>query len=265
MSIYCKHCGTENEDKYTYCKNCGAPLKSKERPNTQQSYRYDYYADKIPDEIDGIPSKEFGFFINKNQYKILDKFAKMSITGSKIAWCWPAALLSFFFGFFGATLWLFYRKMYKYGAVALAAGIIIAGVNTAVTYAPTVEYMENITNAAYELKGETPDYDAFLASFNAATEKYAATRQIGIANFINEASNYSASLFYGLFGMYLYKKHATRRINTYRAVNRESEYYNYGLSAIGGTSAGMAVLAVFIVIILNNFLSAIPLFSFFIF
>ncbi len=263
MSLYCKHCGTENEEKYTYCKNCGTLLRSGEQSKFERNnYRYDYYADKIPDEIDGIPSEDFRFFVRKNQYKILDKFAKMSFTGSKLSWCWPAAILSFFFGFFGAAFWLFYRKMYRYGIIALTIGILLSGVTTAITYRPTAEFLNEAANATYELKGEAPNYADFEAALEQAVGNYTSKRELVFANFITEIANYSAALFYGLFGMYLYKKHSLAKITEYRTANRESVYYNYGLSALGGTTAGMAILAIIIAVTISNMLATISLFAF---
>ena len=65
--------------------------------------------------------------------------------------------------------------------------------------------------------------------------------------------------------MYLYKKHTVEKIKVYRANNSDSEYYSYGIKAMGGTSIGMAVLCIIITIFIQNFISSIPLFAFILF
>ncbi len=263
LSIYCKNCGTENEDKYSYCKNCGTPLRATEQ-NATNSYKssYNHYADKIPSEIDGIPSEDYSFFVGNNQHKILDKFAKMSLTGSKLAWCWPAVILSILFGFFGSAIWLFYRKMYRYGIIALAIGFLVLGINTAVTYQPALLFAEQVQQIIIEVMNSA-DLTSIEPAFENALNQLASSHQMNIAGFINETANYIAAFFYGLFGMYLYKKHAYIKIKAYRAANSESDYYNYGLSAIGGTTVGMAIFAVIIYIAASNILSMIPFISIF--
>ena len=66
---------------------------------------------------------------------------------------------------------------------------------------------------------------------------------------------------YGIFGMYLYKKHSIKKITEYMQLNSHSEYYNYGIAAIGGTTIGMAVLMVIIWAVISNVFACIPFFS----
>ncbi len=267
MSKICKNCIAVNDDKFSYCKNCGTPLDATEKVNTGANNNYSYYkySNPVPHEIDGVLTEEIGTFVGPNRQKIIDKFSKMSITNSKISWCWPAAILSFFFGFFGAAIWLFYRKMYKYGTIALAIAAIILGINTAITYQPTIDFTEQIFNAFYELKGSAPNFSAFWELLTQAASSLAATPHMALSNFINEATTYSATIIYGLFGMYLYKNHTSRRITEYRAINKDSEYYSYGIKAIGGTSSGLAILAIIIAVVLENIISSIPVFAFILF
>lgn len=273
MSKICKNCTAVNDDKFSYCKNCGTPLDASERSNRYTNYNYDhnynynYYnrSNPIPSQIDGVPTEEVGAFVGPNKQKIIDKFSKMSITNSKISWCWPAAILSFFFGFLGAAIWLFYRKMYKYGTIALLIAAIILGINTAITYQPTIDFTEKIFNAFYELKGSSPDFNTFWEMLTQAISSLSATPHMMLSNFINEATTYSATIIYGLFGMYFYKKYTACRITEYRAINKDSEYYTYGINAIGGTSSGMAILAIIIAIALENIISSIPVWAFILF
>lgn len=260
MSKICKSCQTVNEDKFSYCKNCGTPLDATEQPTyASNPYKNERRFNPVPNEIDGIPTEDLQSFVGKNQMKILDKFAKMSITGSKISWCWPAAVLSIFFGFFGAAFWLFYRKMYKYGTIAMAIGLLILGVNTAITYNANIELFNSVANIVFSLHGSSPDFADITTIFNDSLASYSASKSVLISNFINETATYCSAIFYGIFGMYLYKKHAVSKISAYRTVNLQNDYYSFGIASIGGTSLGIAALSVFLTIVLQNTISFIPL------
>ena len=100
MSVYCRSCGTENEEKFSYCKNCGTPLRATEENSANKHRGYDPYSEAMPTEIDGIATDDYCNFVGSNQNKIVKKFAKMSHTGTKVSWCLPALLLCVFFGFF---------------------------------------------------------------------------------------------------------------------------------------------------------------------
>lgn len=260
MSKICKSCNTVNEDKFSYCKNCGTPLDATERKAySSNPYRHEYKYNSLPNEIDGIPTEEVQSFVARNQMKILDKFAKMSVTGSKISWCWPAAILSIFFGFFGAAFWLFYRKMYKYGTIAMAIGLLILGVNTAITYTANIELFDALAKAIYSLQGSTPDIEKISSIFTNSLTDYSTAKSVLLSNFITETATYLSAIFYGMFGMYLYKKHAIKKISAYRAINIQSDYYAFGIKSIGGTSSGFAALSVFLTIVLQNTIYFIPM------
>ncbi|WP_457622140.1 DUF2628 domain-containing protein [Persephonella sp.] len=63
-----------------------------------------------------ISEEELRAFIGKNSEYYIDKFKKFE-EGKSISWNWSA----FLFG----VLWMFYRKMYVYGLIALAVIFII--------------------------------------------------------------------------------------------------------------------------------------------
>lgn len=260
MSKICKNCNTVNEEKFSYCKNCGAPFESTENTSSTNPFREEENYNFIPNEIDGIPTEEVKTFVGKNNSKIISKFSKMSITGSKISWCWPAALLGIFFGFFGAAFWLFYRKMYKHGFIALSIGFIIHGINTAVTYSANIELLNQLANNFYSMYSSSPNFISFLTIFEEAILGFSEAKGVLISNFLNETASYCAAIIYGVFGMYFYKKHTIKKISAYRAVNHQSDYYNFGIKAIGGTSVGFAVLSVLITAALQNIITFIPLF-----
>jgi len=144
MKKICSECKTENEEQFLFCKNCGNPLEEEsktEEPiikpvvenNSQPVYNvqnpYGVPVENLyevkkqqnsfeePGSVSGIEKEEFTTFIGKNGDKIYSKFAKMEYSGSKISWCWPAAILQYTLGFLGGAIWFFYRKMYGLGIV----------------------------------------------------------------------------------------------------------------------------------------------------
>ena len=262
----CAECGTENEEIYEYCKNCGAPVKSQESspqtntspdttqektvPNSEQSHNQEYTNNNFYsiDSIDGIPKEEITLYIGSKANDILPKFNKMELSGSKISWCWPAAIFGFLLGPLGSALWFFYRKMYKPALILSAIGAVITLVTSLLTIGDT-----SITIDAFINAFSSGDFEQALNSLESAD--IGATIPAIIANLINEIASTVSGILCGLFGFYVYKKHCVNKILTYRSVQINPNYYYLGLPAIGGVSGGMLVLGIAILILVNNIAS----------
>ena len=250
----CSSCGTENEPQYKYCKNCGSEISVAEKaPQTQFASNTDWSSkDKqqpfpngiITDNISGIPSDEVAVFVGKKGYSILPKFSKMEMTGSKISWCWPAAILGYLFGPIGAAYWFFYRKMYKPAVLLSVIGAIITLVTTILTGGIEIDL-----DAALEAvrAGNIQEYLNALG-LNSSAE----TLTVMISSLINNIASIASCVFCGLFGFYIYKNHCVDRITSYRAVLTDMRYYRLGLASIGGVSGGMVVLGIVIMILSSN-------------
>lgn len=268
----CPKCSTENESEYTYCKNCGTALGGMPEPERepkqnpyagqaytqpqrpQQSYTPPAYTQTLPtntytadDTIDGIPVSDMTTFVGKKANVVIPKFMKIQILGSKSAWCWPAAVWSFFAGPIGAAIWFMYRKMYKL-AIIFA---VIAVTLSAVTYTiiPPNE-------SAFNIEVETTDtFDTlFEEMFGEETELTLADY---IVSWINSAVSIATAVVTGIYGWYWYKKHAVNKIYSYRASNPDHRYYQFALCSMGGTSVGLAILLFFIYAIADTTLGEI--------
>ena len=251
----CPRCGTENEKEYTFCKNCGTPLNTATNHTENNTYQAntEYQNSQFTGNsynIGDISQEEMTLFVGKKSYNILPKFAKMEIFQSKVSWCWPVAILSLFFGVSGASLWFFYRKMYKPATLLAVLGAILTLVTSIVTGIINPELNNSIDyiletgniNAIFEMLNSIPPYKLVL---------YAAT------TLINDIINILSFILCGIFGFYIYKNHCIEKIHHFKVYQSESPYYKLGLSSIGGVSGGMLGLGIIIMVIAANASSVI--------
>ena len=259
--IICHQCGVENEPQYAYCKNCGAALKAepaKQAPSgEQQQYvnnTYNYNQGFMLDHIEGIPTEDVAVFVGKKYGDIIPKFCKMEITASKTSWCWPAALLGLFFGPLGAAIWFFYRKMYKIALIFAAVGVILGAGYTLISDAKIdTEAFKNASESF--ASGNFEGFSEFLDDSLSSTE----TVRSRIADMLDSAASLGSMIVAGVYGFYFYKKHCIKSIARYRGMPVDPRYYKMGLASIGGTSSGMAVLGVAIMVLIEDLFSVILL------
>ena len=269
-NIICHECGTENESEYCYCKNCGAALKSDTENNNQYNNSqnnnskfnqgYSNYSQNtynqtfILDAIEGVPSEDMAAFAGKNFHQIMAKFTKMELAGSKVSWCWPAAVLGFLFGPLGAAIWFFYRKMYKAAVIFMAIGIVFsAAVGIIAGPITDKDFLQGAVESYY-----SGDYEGFYNGVGELLRSEDTVRSIA-ASVLDSAVSIATMIVAGMFGFYFYKRHAVRSINRYRDMSVDPRYYKIGLASIGGTSSGMAFLGVAILILVPNLLSWLTL------
>ncbi len=263
----CHECGTENEEAYIYCKNCGVPLATEKtsfegdpsqgQPFSAPSPDWKDYVNPTPsyngfvtEAIDGIPLDEITLFVGKKANDICPKFARMELTGSKTSWCWPVAILSFLLGPFGAALWFFYRKMYKFAAIFSVLGTILALITAVLSFFTTGIDFESIimfdgTVNTQNIIGILQSPEFIILTISSALE------------FI---SNVVTAIVCGLYGFYWYKKHCSNKILTFRSYQGGHPYYKFGIASIGGVSGAMLTLGIIIMLIVNyltNFISII--------
>ena len=259
----CSKCGTENEEDFIYCKNCGYPLKinsstpptnttpnveySSPQPQPQHNSNgaYSQPAQPYINSIQGISNEEVAIFIGKKAHDIIPKFTKMELTGSKVSWCWPLAVLSFFFGPLGASLWFFYRKMYKPAVIFAIIGAVFTLVSSLFTAFIDTSALETILENY--MNG---DFAAAITAF----ESIDATSIILllISQFVTNAVTIASFIVCGIFGYHWYKQHCLDKIRYYRTIQADQRYYRFGLSAIGGVSGGMLTLGIILMLIINS-------------
>lgn len=284
----CDVCRTENEMHYEYCKNCGNKLKKNADTNVyskpvtqtnntaytpisstaseQQSGVYSangqsvYNQHKTQEsiieqtygitEIDGVKTEDLAAYIGPNSRRIISKFSKMELTGSKVSWCWPAAVWGIL-GPIGIAVWFIYRKMYKLGIILLAIGVLLSGLETfAEGFGPS-RFEEFYSSSEEEYLEEIPELEP---DYN---ENNYATVIADIAYLLSSFIPIASIIFSGLFSVQAYKKHTIKKIKRYNLVNTTERYHQIGLMNVGGTAAGMAVLGILVAVFLSNTISEI--------
>ncbi len=251
----CHECGTENEKEFAFCKNCGAKLHEEE----QETYSAPNFNEPPPtnfavEAIGGIESEQVVLFVGKKASYYFPKFSKMIILGKKTSWNFAPAILGLVFGPIGAALWCFYRKIYKAAAILLAIGVLLAGINTVLTYDSITGLFDGMLSAM-----QGGDEAAFLNSLNGLeTEESAKT---ALASNIDDLFCLATALIMGVFGNYIYMNHCTNAIKKYRNSGLDQRYYKLGLASLGGTSGGMLAVGIILFIGIENIATTIALVS----
>ena len=250
-TIICPECATENEPQYFYCKNCGTPLTQKapekEVYGASDSAKKTYDSSPVAvdslDYFDGIPKEEMAAFIVKKSPAILRKFTYMEICHKKTSWCWPVAVLSFFFGPFGAALWFFYRKMYKIALILAAIGILLSTLTVALDPKPL---SDNELSAPLREYSSAVEQENFTEAFDLLKDALGSGR--AISSSINNIVRICTLFITSIFAFYWYKKHVISGIIQYRNANVDARYYSIGLSAVGGVSGGMLTVGILLLL-----------------
>lgn len=258
MKKICPICSTENEAEYKFCKNCGNSLVGGEDTNEQTKER-EVENEKFQDSTQpnnqpqgfvvgdyrGVSAEEMAAFVGKKAGVILPKFTKMEITGSKISWCWPAAILGLVLGPMGSAIWFFYRKMYKPAVLFAVIGAIVTVITSILTFGSSNEMLDIAFDAI--LSG---DANAVISAFeNLEPTETAFTV---IAGFISDAIDIASFIVAGMYGYYIYKNHCISKITSYRSYQADQRYYKIGLASIGGVSGGMLAVGILLIVAIEN-------------
>ena len=175
MAKLCKNCGAWVEDDDRFCEHCGNNLSSVDDP---------VVIDVEPEVVEAeivMPPKRYvspaadarevreRLIGSKTEY-YLPRFEKMETLNSITDWNWAA----FFFGFW----WMLYRKMYVFGAVALAVTellslLTIPGLGLLVSLAVGVVgnflYMKDINNRTDKAMDLQPEERELYIQKNSGT------------------------------------------------------------------------------------------------
>lgn len=129
-TVFCSKCGQENLSSDKFCSSCGNSLKSIEDSikdttnNIKDAITSNETYKKFTNlNVEGSMKADWDNndiinFIQKNNEYYIPKFKEMQDFEKSTSWNWAS--------FFLTSNWLFYRKMYGYGAGLIVANIIFA-------------------------------------------------------------------------------------------------------------------------------------------
>lgn len=232
QQIACPACGTRNNPAASNCTHCGAPLgQTQEPPKTESASSGPKYARSsrqtsgpgVPppfpgnaqvvgpeDEIGGIKSKDWASFIRRSVPYYLMRFFQMELGGSKIA----VSLSAFIFG----AYYFFYRKMYRIALLFCGADLLLTLPSLVLFWYDTGSFLTTGINPEFWLTMGT--ICAYL--------------------------NWGVRLVAGLFGVFLYKKHASKTIRRICETTPEGSQRSLRLSAVGGVNLPASIAAALI-------------------
>lgn len=209
--IYCTQCGAPSPSNMTFCSKCGSrlamprqtytpPVQQTYTPPVQQTYtpqpqtpayfdmntyQNSQQAYQQPVELDQDLVELVG---PKSEY-YLPAFQKLKRENKKTSWNWPAFLF--------APYWMMYRKMYTYGAAALAGffvlSLISSTLGTVLSLAAYVAfgvlgnylYMTHLEKQAQQAKMISPQYkQEFMTKNGGVSTTAAALTVVGYAIFL---------------------------------------------------------------------------------
>ena len=270
IKTVCGECGTENEQRYEYCKNCGAPLKAKEPIQSEnvsgyyntvsgsneprfdgEQNSYSPYAQV--EAIEGVSLDELSAFVGRKSFSIIPKFLNMERRNSNVSWCWPVAVLSWIFGPFGASLWFFYRKMYKAAWITVLIGSLLLTLTSVMILKDYPDYSQFFNEVYTALQSAEPGEEEYVLQeimdrYNEQLNQFVAEYDNQLPALINNAAKILYIVLGGIFAFSLYKHKAVDAIKKYRSANVDPRYYQMGLMFQGGTSSGMLALGIFVMI-----------------
>lgn len=195
--------------------------------NTRAVYR----AISPNEKIGEFTVEEYGKVVQKNIHKYIPKFMMLERSRGKIS----VNFAAFFFGPF----WLFYRKMYKYGAAAL----LILGILPLIFMGDVLTYSEE-TTAVYNEFVEVmlSDADITEAELEAKTDEILDSMPVEPTVLrVSSYIEFAISLALGFFGNLLYKKHCEEILTKAKALKDRPDEWEAKIARAGGRTL-LAVL-----------------------
>lgn len=287
----CPRCGEKNANYEPVCTRCGERLKANREtihdrfppfenrrqqdfsgedfgnydvppnPNNFSPYQNVYAADArmifgADTQIEDISVTEVAEYVQKNSNMYIGKFLDMQEKKSKVSWNWSAGLLSLF--------WCFYRKMTGCGWALVAIFLSCYMLSSVVPATVYENFKPEIYNEYVEYSNALVDeMQKSMESGNITEEYYAyymavLTSPITVTSYLMMGALFLvASVIFGLFGNYFYKKKVLKDIRAIRQISVDSLSYHMYLRGKGGASAAGALLPVLIFMAFNMFISYI--------
>ena len=225
----CPFCGSENPEGAIFCIRCGKDMSGKTTQNSYinmgdntghftEGYDFSVYGGLSPeDTIDDIKAKDMANYIGKSSGYYLYHFKNMDRRGKKTAFSFSA--------FFITPIYMFYRKMWGWGIIATVVNALLS-----------LPSMVLNTLSIFNEQG-----------FYAIVDKYGADK-INLVLMVLSILSMVYSAFFGLFSIWLYRKHVVKQIGKIKLKNLPLQEEAVTLQKKGGVSyLVMVILLVLLV------------------
>ena len=273
----CSNCGFANSEFAEFCSKCGKELPAADwssappqqntyvpPPQGQPPYGQPYgqppftppptgaYGEYAPyhvpvfdpyggvphdEKIEDIPAEDIVTFTGNNSAYYLPRFSKMSKGGSKVAWNWPAFLIT--------PYWLLFRKNYVSGILMTLFSIAQTLLQSFVMYSVVGPSIQD-ANGYFS----TADYVNALMS-----DEYRIYGWIIVLVFM---ASILLRVMFGCMGNYLYMRTAVSRIH--KLQKTPDINYRQALITAGGVSFAMGAVCVAVTYFLPMFIQMFALF-----
>ena len=264
--VVCPTCGATNYQNDIYCLRCGMRLDGTQ-PYTEtgagdgdeydemdiRAIRSDFdrFGGISPEApVDGIPCWEYAEYVGgAKPGRIIRRISTMERFGRKLSWNWAALLLG--------PIWFFWRKMKKEGAVISIIVLFLAGL-FAVTQLndATVKYYKKTIDLGKQIaSGEISiaDWREKLTESMAEYEEDLENSRSVAGELPNAVAEYlllfGVPVICSLISIPLYRKKAKADIMGIRGKCDNMDDYVNTLRAEGGTSTGLCILGVILMLL----------------
>lgn len=223
-NVVCRACGATNNASNIFCEKCGVPLRAANQQYQGASAQggfnpgaFGVYGPgmNMQGEIDDIPKADWARYIGKSSDQYLYRMTQQNMRKSKIG----VVLSAFFLG----PYYFAYRKMWGWAALSFVLYILA----TVPTY---LGFM--VDNANPLVGGLSVDTVTLISQ---------------IVSFVNLA----VRLVFSLFGTYLYRQNAGKKIKALRSTHPGDAEYQAALQKKGGVSIVGVVVVVLVTIALS--------------
>lgn len=167
-------------------------------------------------EIDGISKADWAAYIGNSAPVYIMRMSQQDKQNTKISFMFSAFFLTPFF--------FLYRKMWGWAAATIAFGVLGFGLSF-------LSFMVAASNPAVAFIDP-----GFLGGL------------ITIYNLLN----FVISILAGIFGLYLYRRGAAKKIKALRAIHSDDTAYHAALSKKGGTSIVAVVISIAIIFVFST-------------
>lgn len=225
--VLCPHCKTVNDARNIFCENCGQPLHAQAQPAGASGTApppppqygpfspFSVYGPQrqYTGTISDIPANEWAEFVGSSAPAYLARLSSMERTKRKVSF-----MIS---PFFITPMYFAYRKMWFWAAVSLAATVLFT--------LPAVFYAMSLDGMAVPFGLSTGTWEVLST----------VTYYLDIA----------MRLLFSMFGMYLFKQFAVKKIGAIRKETDGDAAYHDALIRKGGTSVPGVLCAIGLVVL----------------